>query len=75
MRLVAGGLGLLWAGGNAAAALLFLINGLAAKTAAKGLVEQALLVLGGLLLLTLAGLLAWQCIDLARSRPDEGAGV
>ena len=74
MKLVAAGLGLLWAAGNVVAALLFLANGLAAKTAAKGLIEQALLILGGLLLLILAALLAWQCIELARSGAEETGG-
>jgi hypothetical protein len=63
---------LLWAVGNLSVALLFITSGLAEKTANKGGAQQALLVLGGLLLGIFALILIWQCVALARARLTEG---
>lgn len=71
MRVVVALLGLFWAAGNLFAAILLIAGGVAAKTAAKGLIEQALLLLGGLLIAGLAVLLAWQCVGLARSGNEQ----
>lgn len=73
MKLLVALLALLWAAGNLFAAGLMLTNGIAAKTASKGLTEQGLLVLGALLLAALALLLIWQCVDLVRSETNESA--
>ena len=75
MKVVSAGLGLVWAAGSVLTGVLFVLNGLAAKTAAKGLFDQALLVLGGLLLLTLALMLAWQCAQLVRAASDGDASA
>jgi hypothetical protein len=68
MRQLVALLGILWVGGNLLVAYLFMTSGFAAKTAAKGLLDQALLWSGGLLIGLFALLLAWQCVALALSR-------
>ena len=68
MRQLVALLGLLWVAGNLCVAYLFFSGGSAAKTAAKGLGQQALLWSGGLLIALFALLLAWQCLALALSR-------
>jgi hypothetical protein len=60
--------GLLYAAANLCVAYLFVTSGLAAKTAAKGVTQQGLLLSGGLLIGLFALLLAWQCLALAVSR-------
>lgn len=73
MRQLVALLGLVWAIGNLYAAYLFVAGGLAAKTAAKGLGQQALLVLGGLIIGLFAASLVWQCVCLGRSRESEAS--
>jgi uncharacterized sodium:solute symporter family permease YidK len=68
VRQLAAALGLLWAAGSLVVAYWFVVGGLAAKTASKGLAQQALLLMGGLLIGLFALLLAWQCATLALSR-------
>ena len=68
MRQLVALLGLAWAAGNLFAAYLFVTSGFADKTAAKGLIQQALLWSSGLLIGLFALLLAWQCVALALSR-------
>lgn len=65
-------LGALWALGNLYVAVLFITSGLAEKTANKGGVQQALLMLGGLLIGLFALILLRQCVALARSKLNEG---
>jgi hypothetical protein len=60
--------GLLYVAANLLAAYVFVTSGLAARTAAKGLTQQGLLISGGLLIGLFALFLAWQCIALAISR-------
>ena len=71
MKQLAVGLGVLWSLGNLWVAVLFMTSSLAQKTADKGGAQQALLMLGGLLLVLFAVLLIWQCVVLARSRVFE----
>lgn len=71
MRQLVGALGLVWALGNLYAAWLFVAGGLAEKTAHKGPEQQALLLLGGLLIGLFAVLLIKQCLGLALSRESE----
>jgi hypothetical protein len=61
-------LGLLYVSANLLAVYAFITSGLAAKTAAKGLTQQGLLLSGGLLIGLFALGLAWQCVALAVSR-------
>jgi hypothetical protein len=68
MRQLVALLGIFWVAGNLLVAYLFLTSGFAAKTAAKGFLQQALLWSGGLLIGLFALLLAWQCVALALSR-------
>jgi hypothetical protein len=68
VRQVVALLGLLFVAANLLAAYLFVTSGLAAKTAAKGLTQQGLLLSGGLLIALFALMLAWQCLALAISR-------
>lgn len=68
MRQVIALLGLLYVAANLLAAYVFVTSGLAAKTAAKGPMQQGLLISGGLLIGLFALFLAWQCIALALSR-------
>ncbi len=70
MKRLVGVLAILWAIGNLFAASVLVVNGLAAKTASKGLVEQGLLLMGGMLLATMAVILLWQCLQLIRSPAD-----
>jgi hypothetical protein len=65
-------LGALWGLGNLSVAVLFVISGFAEKTANKGGAQQALLVLGGLLIGIFAVILLWQCLALARSGAIKG---
>ncbi len=65
-------LGALWAMGNLYVAVLFISSSLATKTADKGGAQQALLMLGGLLIGVFAVILIWQCVALARSKVNEG---
>jgi uncharacterized membrane protein len=60
--------GLLYVAVNLLAAYVFVTGGLAAKTAAKGVLQQGLLLSGGALIGLFALLLAWQCVVLAVSR-------
>jgi hypothetical protein len=69
MRQLVALLGLLYVAGNLLAAYVFVTSGLASKTAAKGLMQQGLLLTGGLLIGLFALLLLWQCLALAISRP------
>ncbi len=71
MRQVVALLGLLWAAGNLLVAYLFVSSGLAEKTAAKGFGQQALLVVGGLVVGLFAALLVWRCVALAMSRSAD----
>ena len=68
MRQLVALLGLLYVAANLLAAYVFITSGLAAKTAAKGLTQQGLLLSGGLLIGLFALFLAWQCLALAVSR-------
>jgi hypothetical protein len=68
MRQLVALFGLLYVAANLLAAYAFVSSGLAEKTAAKGLMQQALLLSGGLLIGLFALLLAWQCLVLAVSR-------
>ncbi|HZO33187.1 MAG TPA: hypothetical protein VFH48_45165 [Chloroflexota bacterium] len=68
MRQVVALLGLLYVAVNLLAAYLFVTSGLAAKMAAKGMLQQGLLLSGGLLIGLFALFLAWQCVALALSR-------
>ena len=68
MKTLAAALGLLWGLGNLCVAVLFITGGLAEKAANKGGAQQALLVLGGLLVGVFALILIWQCVTLARAR-------
>ena len=68
MKQLAAALGILWAAVNLLIAYLFVVGGLAAKTASKGPMQQVLLLAGGLLIGLFAVLLAWQCAVLALSR-------
>lgn len=68
MRQVVALLGLLYVAANLLAAYVFVTSGLMAKTAAKGIVQQGLLLAGGLVIGLFALLLAWQCVMLALSR-------
>ena len=74
MRRVVAVVGLLWATANLLTAYAFLVGGLAAKTAAKGLVQQGLLLAGGLLIGLFALFLVWQCLRLvlAGEAPEAG---
>ena len=72
MKTLAAALGLLWGLGNLCVAVLFITSGFAEKTANKGGAQQALLVLGGLLVGMFAAILIWQCVALARARLSEG---
>lgn len=72
MKLLIAGLAAVWAIANLVGALVLLVNGAAAKTAAKGIFEQALMLLGALLVMGLAALLIWQCWQLLRSGPEPG---
>jgi len=72
MKTLAAALGLLWGLGNLCVAVLFITSGFAEKTANKGGAQQALLVLGGLLVGVFALILIWQCVTLARARLNEG---
>ena len=71
MRKLVAALGLVWALGNLYAAWLFVAGGVAEKTAHKGPEQQALLLLGGLLVGLFAVLLGKQCLALALSRDSE----
>ena len=73
MRQVVALLGLLYVAANLLAAYVFVTSGLAAKTAAKGLLQQGLLLSGGLLIGLFALFLAWQCValSLSRERPNS----
>jgi hypothetical protein len=68
MRQLVALFGLVYTAANLLAAYTFVSSGLAAKTAAKGLLQQGLLLSGGLLIGLFALLLAWQCLMLAVSR-------
>jgi hypothetical protein len=68
MRQLVALLGLLYAAANLLAVYGFITGGLAAKTAAKGVSQQALLLSAGLLIGLFALLLVWQCGALALSR-------
>lgn len=73
MRLVVALLGLIYVAANLLASYVFVTSGLAAKTAAKGMLQQGLLLSGGLLIGLFALFLAWQCIALALSRERPSA--
>jgi len=62
VRQLVAALGLAWALGSLYAAWLFEAGGLAGKTAHKGLEQQALLLVGGLLIGPFAVLLIKQCL-------------
>jgi hypothetical protein len=68
MRQLVALLGLLYVAANLLAAYLFVTGGLTAKTAAKGLTQQGLLLSGGLLIGLFALFLGAQCVALAVSR-------
>lgn len=68
MRPLVALLGLIYVAANLLAVYVLLTSGLAAKTAAKGIVQQGLLLSGGLVIGLFALLLAWQCLTLAISR-------
>jgi hypothetical protein len=74
MRQLLALLGLVWVAGNLCVAYLFVTSGLTAKTAAKGMSQQGLLISGGLLIGLFALLLAWQCVALALSRRESVGG-
>jgi len=71
VRQLVAALGLVWALGNIYADWLFVVGGLADKTAHKGLEQQALSLLGGLLIGLFAALLIKQCLGFALSRESE----
>jgi hypothetical protein len=68
MRPLVALLGLVYVAANLLVGYVFVTSGLASKAAAKGLLQQGLLVSGGLLIGLFAALLAWQCLTLAVSR-------
>ena len=70
MRQILALLAIAWAAGNLLVAYLLLTGGSAAKMAAKGFSQQALLWSGGLLIGLFALLLAWQCLALAISHDE-----
>ena len=70
MKQIAALLALVWAAANLLAAYLLVTSGFAAKSAAKGFGQQALLWSGGLLIALFALLLAWQCVALAIAREE-----
>ena len=68
MRQLVALLGLLYVAANLLAVYAFVTSGLTAKTAAKGLSQQGLLLSAGLLNGLFALLLVWQCVALAVAR-------
>jgi hypothetical protein len=68
MRQLVALVGLLYVAANLLAAYAFVTSGLAARTAAKGVMQQGLLLSGGALIGLFALLLTWQCVALAVSR-------
>lgn len=71
MKQVVGLLGILWAIANLYVAYLFVVNSQAAKTAAKGVEQQGLLLVGGLAIAAFALLLGAQCVTLALARESR----
>ena len=71
MRALVALLAALWALANLFGAAVLLVNGLTEKTAAKGFIEQSLMLLGGLLVAALACLLLWQAGRLVQTNTTE----
>ena len=75
MKRLAAVLGLVWCVANLVVAYWMLTGGILAKTAQhEGIVAQASLLLGGLLVAIFAGLLARQCLRMFAA-PDEASGA